>query len=119
MDEVTINKYELGERIVALRNSMNLNQDDFGALCGLSRPTISNIETGKRSATSENLAKIAKVCGVTIDYLQYGENFGESIKFEGLLASDKEYIRFYLNLSPDQRKNMMVMIKQFYPEACR
>lgn len=118
MDVNEINKHELGERVYNLRKEMKMSQEDFASLCGLSRPTISAIENARTSSTPDNLARIASACGVTVDYLQHGDSFSISKKIQGLLDSDKEYIRFFLNLKPEQKENMMAMIKQFYPEAC-
>lgn len=37
---------ELRERVIRYRAAHNLNQDEFAALCGLTRPTIGALESG-------------------------------------------------------------------------
>ena len=53
----------------------------MGALCGVSRQTISLIERGDYSPSVTLALTIAKVCGVTVEevfYLEEEENNGES-----------------------------------------
>ena len=67
----------LRNRLRERRAALNVNQQEMGRLCGVSRQTISLIERGDYSP-SVALA-IAKVCGVTVEevfYLQEEEDNG-------------------------------------------
>ena len=56
------------------RSRLGVNQQQFGALVGTSRQTISQIERGDYSPSVTLALKIAKVCGVTVeDIFQYEE----------------------------------------------
>lgn len=44
-----INNKTIGRKLKELRNSRDLKQSELAELVGLSRPAISNIESGKRS----------------------------------------------------------------------
>lgn len=69
-------KNRLKERMVAL----NVNQQEMGRLCGVSRQTISLIERGDYSPSVTLALTIAKVCGVTVEdvfYLHEEDEDGE------------------------------------------
>lgn len=58
------------------RAALNVNQQEMGRLCGVSRQTISLIERGDYSPSVTLALTIAKVCGVTVEdvfYLQEEE----------------------------------------------
>ncbi|MFH1150523.1 MAG: type II toxin-antitoxin system antitoxin SocA domain-containing protein [Actinomycetota bacterium] len=60
---------ELGKRLRDIRQERDLSQQQVAALLGVSRSTVSQIETGKRRLTAYDLAKIADVLSVSIDAL--------------------------------------------------
>ncbi len=71
----------LRNRLKERRAVLNVNQQEMGALCGVSRQTISLIERGDYSPSVTLALTIAKVCGVTVEevfYLEEEENNGES-----------------------------------------
>lgn len=49
----------LGQSIKRIRNSQNLNQDEFAKRIGLQRTSITNIESGKQNVT---FATIYRIC---------------------------------------------------------
>jgi DNA-binding XRE family transcriptional regulator len=53
--------------IRAWRNFRELTQQELADRAGISKPYLSQIETGKRTGTAEVLAAIAVELGVTID----------------------------------------------------
>ena len=56
-------------RLKTLRIQQNLTQSQFGAILGISKPAISDIERGRRTTTIEKLVEIADYFDVSIDYL--------------------------------------------------
>ena len=69
----------LRNRLKVFRAILNVNQQEMGRLCGVSRQTISLIERGDYSPSVTLALTIAKVCGVTVEeifYLQEGEENG-------------------------------------------
>ena len=57
----------LGNRLKERRAALNVNQQEMGRLCGVSRQTVSLIERGDYSPS----LTIAKVCGVTVEDVFY------------------------------------------------
>jgi len=62
---------ELGQIMRRMRNERGLSILDIREVTGLSKSTISDIETGKSSPTAETLQKIADALGVQVkDFFQ-------------------------------------------------
>jgi len=60
------------------RAMLNVNQQEMGRLCGVSRQTISLIERGDYSPSVALALTIAKVCGVTVEEIFYLEEESEN-----------------------------------------
>ena len=60
----------MGDRIRARRQELGLSQQNLAAQVGVSRPTISELESGTRTIMNTDTAKkLARALGVSIDYL--------------------------------------------------
>jgi transcriptional regulator with XRE-family HTH domain len=62
-----------GDRIRAIREKRGLTQDQLAEKAKISTGFLSDVETGKRNVSSENLLKIANALGASADYLLRGE----------------------------------------------
>ena len=60
---------DLSQRILALRNRLNLSQEKFGELVGKSQRTVAAWEAGARSPSFNVLCSIADTLNVSVDYL--------------------------------------------------
>ncbi len=72
-----MNKRELEEftnRILELRMSHSLSQEDLGKALGIPRTAISQIEKGERGVSSSELKKLSEIFNVTADFLLGQEN---------------------------------------------
>jgi len=56
-------------RLRELRTSRNISQEELGAVLGVSKPAISDIERERRTTTVERLVELANYFDVSIDYL--------------------------------------------------
>lgn len=61
----------LRNRLKERRAALNVNQQEMGRLCGVSRQTISLIERGDYSPSVTLALTTAKVCGVTVEEVFY------------------------------------------------
>lgn len=60
----------MGEKIIAWRMARGLSMGQFAKLAGVSKQTLSYIESGKRTnIRAGTLKKIAAVMGCTLDFL--------------------------------------------------
>ena len=53
------------------RAALNVNQQEMGRLCGVSRQTISLIERGDYSPSVTLALTIARACGATVEEIFY------------------------------------------------
>ena len=68
------------ERITAIRKSLNLSQEKFGELAGVSQRTVAYWESGNRMPSHAVLADLADRLGVSVDYLLGRTNENVQIK---------------------------------------
>lgn len=69
-------KEEVAQRLFELRKKAQMSQAEVAEKMGITVAAYQNYETGRREANYENLAKLAKIYGVTTDYL-LGQNSEE------------------------------------------
>jgi transcriptional regulator with XRE-family HTH domain len=67
---------DIARRIVALRESMGLNQSAFAALIEVSQPAVNNYERAYRRPDLDTAIKIQMKTGVSLDWLYLGERAG-------------------------------------------
>lgn len=67
-------RVEIGSRIKKIRDKSGMNQDQFGAVLGVVKSSVSGYETGDGFPTIENLVKIAEVGNVSFDWLITGKD---------------------------------------------
>lgn len=60
---------KLGEKIKFYRNEMNLSQEELGSKISVTKATISNWEAGIRIPDGDKVGELAKLFGVSTDYL--------------------------------------------------
>ena len=65
----TITQKEIGQRISDLRKSKGFSQDDLAKMLNISRPSITQIELGKRNLSVIEVKKIADIFSISIDKL--------------------------------------------------
>ncbi|MFO0617210.1 MAG: helix-turn-helix transcriptional regulator [Polyangiaceae bacterium] len=71
----------LASRLRAARERAGLSQGQVAKLMKMHRPTISEIEAGRRRVVTEELARFAELYGVTIAWLM-GEEGGTDARVE-------------------------------------
>lgn len=63
-------RIRIGARIAALRKARGMTQAQLAEACGMKKPNITRIETGRYSTGLDILAKIAKALDCTIDFIE-------------------------------------------------
>lgn len=76
---------KLGEKIQCCRKKAGMSQDTFAELVGVSRQAISKWELGEATPDIHNLAAIAKIFNVTVDWL-----ISEEDTFEADISDPKD-----------------------------
>lgn len=72
-------KFILKNRLKVARAEKNLSQDQLAALAGVTRQTISSIETGQYCPTAKLALIISNVLGKTFEDLFYFEGVEKSV----------------------------------------
>ena len=110
LDTYTVDLQAMGQRIKTLRLAQKKTQQAFADMIHISTSYLALIEQGKRSASLDIVAQVAKTCNVSVDFLIFGEALESSSanqkKFDALCHqyADEDIQRalslcaFYLNL---------------------
>ena len=59
----------IGQRIVAMRERKGWKQKELAKAAGIPVPTLNRIERGQQSLFAERVSTLARVLGVSADYL--------------------------------------------------
>jgi transcriptional regulator with XRE-family HTH domain len=62
-------KTAIANRLALARENAGLSQGQVARMLNMHRPSISEVEAGRRSVTAEELSKFAEVYGVDMDWL--------------------------------------------------
>ena len=95
---------EVGKRIKQLRKARSLKQDDLMQVLNLSRPAISNIETGRRNINLHQIKALADYFGVSIETLGIQTN---EVEVNDLLARAKVIFETDNNIVPIEEKEKL------------
>lgn len=110
-------------RIKLLRKTLNLSMEKFGEKIGLTKASISKIESGITPLTEKNIKLICSIYNV--DYFWLTEGTGEMfIEFPDVAIdmivddykldeTDRILIETYLNASADERKYLKSFLQTF------
>lgn len=66
---MTENGKKIGQRIKKLREEIGMSQQDLSGKLGILRATISQMETGERKVTAEEVIKLSEILNTSIQYL--------------------------------------------------
>ena len=69
-----ISQVQIGQRIVELRKKKQLSQEELAKIIGISRPSLTQIELGKRSLNVIEFQKLSQILGFSLDDFM-SENF--------------------------------------------
>ena len=91
MTNVTTEKRRLiGSRLAIARERAGLSQSQVAAQIGLPRPSISEIEAGRRRVAAEELVGLAELYSVDVDWLAgRGEKKADELRDKLQLAARK------------------------------
>ena len=110
-----ISLVEIGSRISNLRKSKGYSQNDLAKLLKISRPSLTQIELGKRNLSAIELKKISDNLSISIDKLLSSDFKIDTAEFE----LDKEEKNQELRISvPKLKVNKLKDILLYVLEKC-
>ena len=107
---------DIHKRISRVREHFNLTQDEFGKRIGITRSSISGLESGRRDPSEQTISFICKEFGVNKSWLGNGgsdNNMFIQTPNSALEALQQEYdmtdfdilvVKTFAEMSPEQRK---------------
>lgn len=67
---------DIGRRIVALREALEMNQTGFAQMTGIKQNALANYEAGTRRPDLDQAYKLVAKTGVTLDWVYLGDRSG-------------------------------------------
>jgi transcriptional regulator with XRE-family HTH domain len=111
MNDDDSKRKQIASRLRAAREMAGLSQAQVAKILGLHRPSVSEIEAGRRRVSGEELAKLAEVYSVDLDWLMNGEPTGaSSINDRAQLAA-----REFAKLRPEDLDRVLELLKAIRP----
>ena len=74
MDNTTIGSNTIAVRLRTAREQAGLSQAQVARILGLHRPSVSEMEAGRRRVTAEEIANLARIYGVSVAWLTNTED---------------------------------------------
>lgn len=103
----------MAQRLREAREYVGLSQDEVAEALNLSRPAVTNMESGQRKVEATELQKMSTMYGRTVDYFLNGDELAAESQvaflaraLHGLTASDMEelgrFAKFLRNAPTDK-----------------
>lgn len=102
-------RLQIGQRIAARMEALDMKQSDLGQLIGKSQPNISGYLDGRIALDAVELERIAKALRITVTEL-----YGEEPLDEDADGSRPKLIALYNDLPPDARDDLVAMAEALW-----
>lgn len=106
----------MNERITELRKVLSLSMEEFGKKLGVTRSSISNIESGRRGLTDQMILSICREFNVREDWLRFGagtmflpeskNEIENLVRKYNLNQMEYIFLEHYLNLDDSDRESI-------------
>lgn len=115
MELKELNKKEMGARIRARREALNMSREELAKKMSVTGKTIANIEYGEKGVTLKNLYKMKQVLGVSVDYLMDGDDIFEGAEDRRKMLN--ENIMSSLSVCSIKQLGCMEQMARIYVES--
>ena len=115
MELKELNKKEMGARIRARREMLDMTREELGRKLSVTGKFIADIEYGEKGLSLKNLYKLKQILGVSVDFLLEGDT--EKISGEEKKRRLSENILVSLSLCSVQQLGCMEQIARLYVES--
>lgn len=97
---------EIGDRLRTARELAGLSQAQVAKMLSLHRPSVSEMEAGRRKVSAEELAKLAGIYDVNLSWL-VGAEPDEAVESDKVRLAARELAK----LKPEDYKRMMHLLR--------
>ncbi|MBO6308224.1 MAG: helix-turn-helix transcriptional regulator [Oribacterium sp.] len=98
----------IGNRLREARNNIGMHQEDAANNMKMSRPTLSAIESGKRTVAAEEIKEFADLYQVTTNWLLFGDDREDDKRLQRLGA----YYRLFMKLKGHEQNEVIKYMEQ-------
>lgn len=105
-------RLKIAERLKEARNLAGLSQESAAKMLDLQRPTLSEIESGKRKVTAEEIIQFSSTYRVSKSWLLLEEEGKEQFKDEQLRIAARE-----LSKMSERDRKKLIEILRILPDA--
>lgn len=112
MSKSSSGKEKVAERLKLARELAGLTQAQVAKMLKMHRPTISEIEAGRRNVSAQELSKFAEIYGVEVSWLSQGKPDDDDIREERVKLAARELNK----LKPDDLERVMQLLKALRSE---
>ncbi len=110
-----LNKKEMGARIRARREALNMSRDELGKHLSVTGKFIADIEYGEKGVSLKNLYKLKQILGVSADFILEGNDADMPKEEKKKMLS--ENILGSLSVCSVQQLGCMEKIARLYVES--
>lgn len=110
-----LNKKEMGERIRARRELLDMTREELGRQLSVTGKFIADIEYGDKGMSLKTLYKLKQILGVSVDFLMEGD--AEGMPAEEAKRKLSENILGSLSVCSVQQLGCMEQIARLYVEG--
>lgn len=110
-----LNKKEMGERIRARRELLDMTREELGRQLSVTGKFIADIEYGDKGMSLKTLYKLKQILGVSVDFLMEGD--AEGMPSEEAKRKLSENILGSLSVCSVQQLGCMEQIARLYVEG--
>ena len=96
---------DIGTRIRTTRHERGITQDELADRVGVSRSAVAQWETGRTGQVTGNLARIAAVLEVNVEYLVHGND--KRAMAEARQGDELALLRLYRECDPEDRQMLL------------
>mgnify|MGYP001003186793 CR=1 FL=1 len=111
-----IEPFTIEDRILAIREKLELSQEEFGERIGVTKSTISLLERKLRNPSERVIRDICREFNINEEWLRNGVG-GEDNMFINVTPQEKAYNRFgYImeNAAPSKKAALSVLLEMLY-----
>ena len=102
-----ISQKQIGQRVMSLRKTKGLSQEELAERIGLSRSSLTQIEKGNRNLTAIELHKMAATFSISLDVFMY------------VTDSGIEAVKPSKNDAPEEQLNIRISVPELQVDKCK
>src|SRR4051812_9544208 len=97
MEKINHKKEAIASRLALARKQAGLSQGQMAKMLDLHRPSISEAEGGRRNVTATEIAKLAEIYGVSVDWLACADSDSPDVPRDRIELAARELAKLKKN----------------------